>query len=293
MRKLLFPILGVLLTGALTSCMKSVDSTTEQYTENDNNIKDYVTKSGAQWTSSSTGLYYRTLVAKSTAKQATIGEEVEFTYKATNMLTGAFVDSTIKGYPVYYPLGVNSILAGLEEGVSLTREGETTALLIPSYLGYGGEAKTNLPAYSVVRFDITLNRSRTQDEQINEYITAQKFTNVESTGTGLRFIKTKEVAGASSPGIGQTLTVKYKGKMLRSATAFDSTGTGTYDAVLGRNSYVKGFEEGLSKLKIGEAATIIFPSSLGYGTDGRVSNNRYVITPYAPLRFDIEVVSAK
>ncbi|GAB3749629.1 FKBP-type peptidyl-prolyl cis-trans isomerase [Spirosoma pomorum] len=273
--------------------MKSVDSTTEQYTENDNNIKDYVSKSGAQWTSSSTGLYYRTLVAKPTAKQATIGEEVEFTYKATNMLTGALVDSTIKGYPVYYPLGVNSILAGLEEGVSLMREGETTALLIPSYLGYGSEAKTNLPAYSVVRFDITLNRSRTQDEQINEYIAAQKFTNVESTGTGLRFIKTKEVAGASSPGIGQTLTVKYKGKMLRSATAFDSTGTGTFDAVLGRNSYVKGFEEGLSKLKIGEAATIIFPSSLGYGTDGRVSNNRYVITPYAPLRFDIEVVSAK
>lgn len=277
----------------LTACMNSVDSSTEQYTQNDSDIKNYVTKSGEQWTSSSTGLYYRTLVAKPTAKQATIGEEVEFTYRATNMLTGAVVDTTIKGFPVYYPLGVNSILPGLEEGVSLMREGETTAMLIPSYLGYGSEAKSNLPAYSVVRFDVTLNRSRTQEEQINEYITAQKFMNIESTGTGLRFIKTKEVAGASTPGIGQTLTIKYKGKMLRSASAFDSTGTGTFDAVLGRNSYVKGFEEGLAKLKIGESATIVFPSSLGYGTTGVISGNRYVITPYAPLRFDIELVSAK
>jgi FKBP-type peptidyl-prolyl cis-trans isomerase len=293
MRKLLLPILGVVLMSGLTACMNSVDSTTEQYTQNDTDIKNYVTQSGAQWTSSSTGLYYRTLVAKPTAKQAAVGEETEFTYRATNMLTGALVDSTIKGFPVYYPLGVNSILAGLEEGVSLMREGETTALLIPSYLGYGSEAKTNLPAYSVVRFDVTLNRSRTQDEQINDYITAQKFANVESTGTGLRFIKTKEVAGASSPGIGQTLTIKYKGKLLRSASAFDSTGTGTFDAVLGRNSYVKGFEEGLAKLKIGETATIIFPSALGYGTTGVINNNRYVVTPYAPLRFDIELVSAK
>ena len=91
----------------------------------------------------------------------------------------------------------------------------------------------------------------------------------------------------------RTITIRYKGRRLRGTSAFDSTGTGTFDAVLGQNKYVKGFEEGLAKLGVGDKATIIFPSAIGYGTQGVVSNGVYVITPYAPLRFDLEVVSAK
>ena len=112
----------------------------------------------------------------------------------------------------------------------------------------------------------------------------------------MRFIRTSAPVSATvaAPTAGQTLAIKYSGRQLRAATAFDSTtGPETREFVLGQNKNIKGFEEGLSKLKVGEKATIIFPSSLGYSTQGVVQNSRYVIPPYAPLRFDLELISVK
>ena len=79
------------------------------------------------------------------------------------------------------------------------------------------------------------------------------------------------------------------GKQLHAKTAlgFDSTGTGL-------NQYnVSGFNEGLNKLRVGEKATLLFPSSIGYGQDGLIENKLYKVAPYAPLRYDVEVVSVK
>lgn len=276
---------------------ESADPTSKEYDRNDTEIKDYVTQnsvlSGGQTTNS--GLYYKVTQPNPTAKQATVGEELEFSYKATN-LTGQHVDSSSLAAPVYYPLGIGSVLPGLEQGLSLMREGEIATLLIPSYLAYNDQSKPNLPAYSVVRFDVTLTRSRSETQQINEYITRNKLTVTETTPSGVRFIRTSAPVSATvtTPAAGQTLAVKYTGRQLRSITAFDSTtGAETREFVLGQNKNIKGFEEGLSKLKVGEKATVIFPSSLGYGTQGVVQNSRYVIPPYAPLRFDLELISAK
>lgn len=291
MRKLQFSIFFALVVSGLTSCTKeSADPTSKFYSDNDVEIKAYQDKNGG--TTTTTGLYYKIMTPNPTGKQATVGEELEFSYKATN-LKGQLVDSSVTTTPVYYPLGIQSVFPGLEQGLSLMREGEKATLLIPSYLAYNDQIKTNLPAYSVVRFDVALNRSRNEEQQIDEYIAKNKLTLTEKTSTGVRFIRTVTNASGATPGIGQTLTIKYLGKQLRNSSAFDSTGTGTFDALLGQNKYVKGFEEGLSKMKIGEKATVIFPSSLGYGTAGVIQSNRYVITPYAPLRFDLELVSAK
>jgi FKBP-type peptidyl-prolyl cis-trans isomerase len=293
MRKIQLSILSALAISSLLACTKtSVDPTSAEYDRNDTEIKTYVAQNKLTGTLASSGLYYIITKPNPTGKQATIGDELEFSYKATN-LSNQLVDSSVVTAPVFYPLGIGSVFPGLEQGLSLMRESEKATLLIPSYLAYNADAKTNLPAYSVVKFDVTLNRSRSEDQQINEYITKNKLTVTETTTSGLRFIRTQTNASGTLPTAGQTLTIKYLGKQLRQATAFDSTGTGTFDAFLGQNKYVKGFEEGLSKLKPGEKATIIFPSSLGYGTQGVVQNNRYLITPYAPLRFDLELISAK
>lgn len=293
MRKLHLSLLSVLLIGGLAACMQEVDNSTEQYERNDAEILTFVSQntavSGGRTTNS--GLYYVITTAKPNSKSATIGEEVEFTFKSTNMLTKLPVDSTTPGFPTYYPLGIGSILPGLEEGLKLMREGEKATFLIPSYLAYGSEAKTNLPGYSVIRFDVTLNRSRSENQQINEYIAAQKLTNVDSTSSGLRFILTSKPATTTAVGSGKTISVRYAGRQLRARSAFDSTGTTPRDFVIGQS--IKGFDEALSRMNIGEKATIIFPSSLGYGTQGVVENRRYVITPYAPLRFDLEIVSAR
>lgn len=281
---------------------EDADPSSKAYDLNDAEIKAYVSQPnfvGASQIGSVTGnlttsgLYYVITQPNPTGKPATVGEELEFSYKATNMKTGQHVDSSTAAAPVYYPLGIGSVLPGLEQGLSLMREGEKATLLIPSYLGYNDEAKPNLPAYSVVRFDVTLNQSRSEDEQINDYVTRNKLAVTETTTSGVRFIRTSlPTSVTTAPG--QTLAIKYSGRQLRAVTAFDSTRVNeTFDAVLGQNKNIKGFEEGLSKLKVGEKATVIFPSSLGYSTQGVVQSNRYIITPYAPLRFDLELISAK
>ena len=76
--------------------------------------------------------------------------------------------------------------------------------------------------------------------------------------------------------------VRYTGKLL-SDKQFD---TGDIQVRVGSGSVIKGFDEGVSKMKIGEKATLIFPSSLGYGTQGSGTT----IRPYAPLLFEVEIV---
>ena len=304
MRKFQLSIFSVVLIGGLSACSKdAADPSSAEYNRNDAEIKAYISQNEDKLVSLSqvsppgiltaSGLYYKITRPNPTGKQATVGDELEFSYKVTNLSTGLHVDSSAAAAPVFYPLGIRSVFPGLEQGLSLMREGEKAILLVPSYLAYNDQTLPNLPAYSVVRFDVTLNRSRSEDQQITDYIMKNKLAVTETTASGVRFIKTQTNASGQVPTAGQTLTIKYVGKQLRAATAFDSTGTGTADFVLAQNKLVKGFEEGLAKLRIGEKATVIFPSSLGYGKDGIVQNRRYVITPYAPLRFDIELTAVK
>ena len=294
MQKIQLTVLRALLISGVAGCTsQSVDPSSAYYDQNDKDIQTYATQKNLNGKTTSSGLYYAITTANPTGKQPSTGEEVEFTYKSYN-LKDVLIDSTIKGKPVYYPIGIRAILSGLEEGVSLMHENEKATLLLPSYLAYGSNAyNANLPAYSAVRFDVQLVKSRTEDQQIDDYVAKNNLTISEKTASGLRYILTKANPSGTAPPTGQTLTIKYLGKQLRTASAFDSTGAGTFDAVLGQSKYVKGFEEGLAKLKVGEKATIIFPSSIGYGTTGVTSNNTYVITPYAPLRFDLELISTK
>jgi FKBP-type peptidyl-prolyl cis-trans isomerase len=237
---------------------------------------------------SNSGLYYLIRTPIPTAKSPGLGEEVSFNFKSYN-LQDVLVDSTT--VPVYYPFGLSLLLFGLEEGLSYMHEGEKATLIMPSELAYGSRASTNLPAYSPVRFEVTLLRSLTEGQQITRYLRDNKLTLTDSTATGLRIIKTLSNPAGNAVVTGQTVNVRYSGTLLRDPKVFDS---GTFTLVLGTTSVIAGFEEAVRKLRVGEKATVIIPSAIGYGTKGSVNgNNQYVVTPYAPMVFTLEVVSAQ
>lgn len=127
--------------------------------------------------------------------------------------------------------------------------------------------------------------SGTEEEQIESYIKSKNLTITEKTATGLRYILTKANASGTSLKKGQLVTVNYAGRLL-SDKSFDS---GTFAFNLSVGQVVLGFDEGIAKMKVGEKATLIFPSSLGYGAQGAGKD----IPGNSPLVFDIEVVSAK
>ncbi|MDP5120464.1 MAG: FKBP-type peptidyl-prolyl cis-trans isomerase [Spirosomaceae bacterium] len=124
-----------------------------------------------------------------------------------------------------------------------------------------------------------------EEEQIENYLTANNLSVTEKTASGLRFILTTPNASGAALKVGQNVTVKYAGKLL-SGKQFDA---GTFDFVLGGGRVIKGFDEGIAKLKVGEKGTLIFPSSLGYGSQGAGGD----IPGNTPLLFDIEVISAR
>jgi FKBP-type peptidyl-prolyl cis-trans isomerase 2 len=67
--------------------------------------------------------------------------------------------------------------------------------------------------------------------------------------------------------IGATVTVHYTGK-LEDGTVFDSSlveGREPLEVVLGENKLIKGFENGLIGLSVGEKSTIHIEPSEGYG----------------------------
>lgn len=123
-----------------------------------------------------------------------------------------------------------------------------------------------------------------EEKKIAEYIADKNLVVTETTESGLRFIRTLENPNGASLRTGQRVSVNYAGRLL-SDKEFDA---GTFSFVLGVGQVVPGFDIGISRMKVGEKATIIFPSALGYGNTKQGS-----IPKNSPLIFDIEVLSAQ
>ncbi len=88
---------------------------------------------------------------------------------------------------------------------------------------------------------------------------------------------------------GDTVTVHYTG-LLSNGTKFDSSlDRGEPIAFeLGAGRVIKGWDEGIAQLSVGDQATLIIPPQLGYGARGAGG----VIPPDATLVFVIEVLGA-
>ena len=108
---------------------------------------------------------------------------------------------------------------------------------------------------------------------------------VQPTEEGIYLITSKKGTGAQPQDM-QTVKVHYTGKLL-DGTVFDSSVERgePYTFTLGAHQVIPGWEIALSKMHVGEKATVIIPSKLAYGERGN-----YAIPPFSPLVFDIELI---
>ncbi|GAB2640505.1 hypothetical protein GCM10027035_37960 [Emticicia sediminis] len=285
MKKIAF--LLVLVSGIIcSSCGGFLENDIEATSKrNAQEIADYISQKNLQMLSTASGMKY-SINQTSSGRVAAIGDEVTFHY-TLSLLSGTKVDSTskINNAPAKITLGASNIIAGFLEALSLLKEGERGTFLMPSILGFGTQSSTSIPANSSLRLDLEIVKLRSEDQVIDDYVAATKLTLTEKTSTGLRFLRTLEAPNGVQLKAGLTTSVKYTGYLASTGKQFD---TGQISVSLGSGSVVKGFEEGLLKMKVGEKATIVFPSSLGYGTTGSGT----AIPPYSPLIFNVEIVSA-
>ena len=91
---------------------------------------------------------------------------------------------------------------------------------------------------------------------------------------------------------GDTLTVNYVGT-LEDGTKFDSSiDRGTpFKFVVGVGQVIRGWDEGMVGMKVGEKKHLVIPAEKGYGANG-ISNGKggYMIPPNATLIFDVELL---
>lgn len=113
--------------------------------------------------------------------------------------------------------------------------------------------------------------------------------NVVTTPSGLKYVEIQEGTGAS-PERGQTVVVHYTGT-LEDGKKFDSSRDRNqpFRFKIGIGQVIKGWDEGLSTMKVGGRRQLIIPADLGYGSRGAGG----VIPPNATLIFDVELLDIK
>ena len=135
-----------------------------------------------------------------------------------------------------------------------------------------------------------LTQNQPQIAQVTEKPTSNIMSDDDNkavtTASGLKYVVLNEGTGAA-PKTGQTVVVHYTGT-LEDGTKFDSSRDRgqPFSFKLGVGQVIKGWDEGLSTMKVGDRRQLTIPPELGYGARGAGGT----IPPNATLIFDVELL---
>ena len=122
------------------------------YTEIDEDlISSYIADSNLNAIATGTGLYY-VVQAAGVGMQPLPESNVTVAYKGYLTDGTVFDESDSNGITFL----LRNVIQGWQEGIPLFKEGGSGMLLIPSALGYGSSSQGQIPANSVLIFEITL-----------------------------------------------------------------------------------------------------------------------------------------
>ena len=229
------------------------------------------------------------------------GEKVELDFSAT-LLNGQFVGSTFDRPDKFsFVLGEGFAIKGWEEIVPKMHLGERVKAIIPAELAYGEHSVGSIPAYSNLIYDVKLLKITTAEELRAEEERALEALKVESekafadyvsanaivdhTPSGLYYTKSLVTDGAS-PQRGQKVRIKFVASFLDGTPLGNSDELGdSFEMVYGDGSVLRGLEEGIGLMHVGEKARFVLPYTLAYGE--KPYNN---IPGCSNLIFDVELL---
>jgi peptidylprolyl isomerase len=122
-----------------------------------------------------------------------------------------------------------------------------------------------------------------------------KGKSMQKTDSGILYeIITEAPEGAATPKAGQVVTAHYTGWINdggQPGEKFDSSVDRgqPFQFVVGVGQVIKGWDETMLNMKVGEKRRVILPSELAYGERGAGA----IIKPNSDLMFDIEVLAAE
>jgi FKBP-type peptidyl-prolyl cis-trans isomerase len=138
--------------------------------------------------------------------------------------------------------------------------------------------------------DFTKNADSSKQASIDQQMIfnaiQQKRIDTMGNRSGVYYQIMKEGTG-NAVSVTDTVTVFYKGYLLKDGTVFDQTKE--KPATFPLNRLIKGWQLGLAQMKLGSKVQLIIPSGLAY----TIRSRSQLIPPNSVLVFEIELVSLK
>lgn len=291
MNKITLMLAGLCLSGLVFAQQPKVKKSATKpaqssATTNPKKVEPKEIKTGVEYTTPS-GLKYK-IIEKGTGKKAESGATVTVHYTGTLTDGKKFDSSKDRNQPYTFKLGSGRVIKGWDEGISLLQVGDKALLTIPAELGYGANAYGPIPANSTLIFEVELLDVK---EPIKPWDITSKDTLTTASGLKYIIIEKSKNAEAKRAENGKTVEVHYTG-FLTNGKVFDSSieRGQPISFPLGQGMVIKGWEEGIALMNVGDKLRLIIPSNLGYGEAGAGGGN---IPPNSTLLFDVELMDVR
>ncbi|HBT97574.1 MAG TPA: peptidylprolyl isomerase [Desulfobulbaceae bacterium] len=199
------------------------------------------------------------ILSMANAGPGTNGSQFFITHVATPWLDGKH---TVFGH----------VVAGLDV-VNKIRQGDMIKSVTIKRVGAEAEAfKTDDAAFGELLSTLESRREERAKAAVLEQarLVEKNWPKAITTKSGLKYVVTKEGEGEATPKPGDRVAVHYSGRLLDDQEFDSSYKRGEpIEFAVGQGQVIKGWDEALLSMKKGEKRTLIIPSELGYGPDGR------------------------
>lgn len=226
-------------------------------------------------------------------------------------LNGLQLFSNFNSSPLTIEYGKQFDTRGFMQGLGLMRKGGKAKFIVPSMIGVGNYGMQGVEAFTTLLYEVELldiilyetevNQKKQEEKRRNTE--REKITDIERVklddylkrngitqkplSSGMYYVESKNGNGKQVQH-GNTVEVHYKLYNINGDVLDSSFDNGSpFKFVIGTGAVIEGWELGIKKMRQGAQATLIIPSNMAYGINGRGEN----IPPNTTLIFDVELVS--